>query len=107
MRIAICWPLISGYMAACWRALATCRDVELKVLAWRPDAGRDHIAFDLSVVADLNIDLLDAQERADARSLQRRMQAHRPDVILTSGWFWKALMASSRCLLFWLPVSQA
>ena len=34
MRIVICWSHVSGYMAACWRALAATPGVDLFVLGF-------------------------------------------------------------------------
>lgn len=99
MRISICWPLVSGYMSACWRALAARPGVALQVLAWRPEAKRDHISFDLSVVAGLDVRLLDAGERADTDLIRRQVLAHRPELLVVPGWFWKPyreLVATAR-----------
>ncbi|EFK96552.1 glycosyl transferase, group 1 [sediment metagenome] len=89
MRITICWPLISGYMAACWRALAAQSGVSLQVLAWRPEASRDHIDFDLSLVEGLDVRLLDGVERCDARLIRGEVEAYGPDVVVVPGWFWR------------------
>jgi hypothetical protein len=86
MKIQIHWPLISGYMAACWRELA--RHVELlEIIAWRPDSGSDNVAFDDATVAGLNIRLLDARERRDAALPARLFREGRPDAVLVPGWF--------------------
>lgn len=89
MRLSICWPLLSGYMAACWRALAAFEDVSPQVVAWRPDPERDHIDFDISLVEGLNIRLLDSVERSDAGFLIELLSSHRPELLVVPGWFWK------------------
>ena len=89
MRISICWPLISGYMSACWRTMAARPEVALQVIAWRPEADRDHIGFDTSVVAGLDVHLLDTAERGDCKLISRLVLGHRPDVLVVPGWFWK------------------
>lgn len=88
MRVQIYWPLISGYMAACWRELAT--QVEhLEIIAWRPDAATDNVGFSTDTVSGLHIHLLDQQERDNGALLGDIFRAGRPDVILVPGWFCK------------------
>ncbi len=86
MRIVICWPDISGYAAACWRALSACEGVELLVVAFspRPEA---HQNFGETVMAGLNYRLLGAAERDDAAAVRAIVAAHRPDAIVVPGWF--------------------
>ena len=37
MKVVICWSHISGYMAACWRALTCTPSIDLHVIAFRTD----------------------------------------------------------------------
>jgi glycosyltransferase involved in cell wall biosynthesis len=90
MRIAICWPLISGYMAACWRALAAQPDVDLRVLVGRHDASRDHIDFDNTILAGLDLRFLDAREHADPHVLTGLVSDHRPDLLVVAGWSFRS-----------------
>lgn len=96
MRIVICWPLISGYMAACWRALSAEPEVMLQVLAWRPDTGRDHIGFESGLTAGLNVDLLNPEARSDTAVILERVVAHEPDLVVVPGWFWPPYRAVAK-----------
>jgi glycosyltransferase involved in cell wall biosynthesis len=83
MKIVICWPQISGYMAACWRALARCEGVSLFVLAF--SAERD-AAFSHATMAGLSCELLDPIKRHDSAYVHLRVAAQSPDVIVIPGW---------------------
>ena len=65
MRIVFCWLEISGYMAACWRALAAREGVDLQVIAFAPNT-EGKAPFSPEVLAGVDHHLLDRQERADA-----------------------------------------
>src|SRR4051812_29726203 len=43
MNVVFCWSDISGYMAACWRALAAIEDVRLFVIAFEVGSGEKSI----------------------------------------------------------------
>ena len=83
MKVVICWPQISGYMAACWRALAKCEGVSLFVLAF--SAERD-AAFSQATMAGLSCELLDPIKRHDSAYVHERVAAQSPDVIVIPGW---------------------
>ncbi len=93
MRLVICWASISGYMAACWRALAATPEVELLVIAMT--APREH-TFPAGLVAGLNCRLLDERERNDASLILSLVREHRPGVVYSTGWWhapYRRLMA--------------
>ena len=74
---------LSGYAAACFRALHDRREelgVELKVLA------KGGGAFAASLADGLPVELLAPEDRADPRALRRRVEAFGPDVIGVGGW---------------------
>ena len=85
MRIVICWPHLSGYMAACWRALAQRPGVDLRVLAWSTPGG--DAPFEDALVEGSPVRLLDESERNDAALITKEVSRHRPDVIAIAGWF--------------------
>ena len=85
VRIVICWPHLSGYMAACWRALAQRPGVDLHVLAWSTPGG--DAPFDNSLVDGAPVRLLDDRERNDAALIREEVSRHRPEVIAIAGWF--------------------
>jgi glycosyltransferase involved in cell wall biosynthesis len=105
MRIVFCWSHISGYMAACWRALAQRPGVEVRVLAYRSGDKEANFADDL--VAGLNVRLLDERERGDANLIRSMVVDAKPDVLVLSGWSsdaYRALaseptLASAKCVM--------
>jgi glycosyltransferase involved in cell wall biosynthesis len=93
MRITICWTDISGYMGACWRALAATPGVELFVIAFKSNA---IAAFDQSVMQGVPSRLLDANERNDLNLIAREAQSRNPQVLLISGWLHPPYVALAR-----------
>lgn len=88
MKVLICWSHISGYMAACWRALAA-RGVDLNILAFRTDApaAGTQAAFKDDVVSNLNIRLLSPSEQHDSELIRSHALKLKPDIIVIPGWF--------------------
>ena len=69
MRVLICWSHISGYIAACWRALVATADVELAVIAYRTEAANSgtQAAFkDYTTEVSEGMVVLDAVHRIQA-----------------------------------------
>lgn len=86
MNVVICWSHLSGYMAACWRALSKCDDVKLTVFAWESEAGETHQRFSSDLASGFDCRLLDAHRRNDVESLAGDIAALKPDVIVLAGW---------------------
>ena len=84
MRVFFCWTHISGYMAACWRALSQRPGVEVSVLAYR--SGDKEANFRDDVVAGLKVRLLDERERVDANLIRSIVVDAKPDVLVLPGW---------------------
>jgi glycosyltransferase involved in cell wall biosynthesis len=98
MKVLICWSHISGYMAACWRALAA-SGVDLSIIAFKTDVqgSGTQAAFKDDVVAGLNVRLLAPNEQQDARLVLDHAINIQPDVIVVPGWFhepYRALVKS-------------
>ncbi len=92
MRIAICWQELSGYMAACFRALA--KDVELMVIAGAPGATVTQNAYsDRSLTDGFACTLLGRDQLFDRRLVGELVAEFRPDVVFVAGWFNPAFMA--------------
>src|ERR1700722_10506227 len=85
MRIVICWTHYSGYMAACWRALAARPGVELSVIAWTLDSGWQ-ASFDPAVLGGLDCRLLSAAERGDVHKITDLVVEKHPKVLVLPGW---------------------
>jgi glycosyltransferase involved in cell wall biosynthesis len=83
IRLAICWPQVTGYMAACWRALARHDDLSLLILAGR---GSDQNPLPAELTADLPCRLLTQEQQRDAGHVAQLVLAHRPDAVYVGGW---------------------
>jgi glycosyltransferase involved in cell wall biosynthesis len=83
VKILFCWTDISGYMAACWRALAAREGVAVTVLASGPGAAA---AFDASLMHGLHWIRLSRGDRTDATAIQSHVSRLAPDVIVIAGW---------------------
>jgi len=86
MRVVICWTQISGYMAACWRALAARNEIDLRIIAWKSEGAGMDVAFNSDLVYGLNVRLLSRDEQADAQLLERQVVEHDPAIVVISGW---------------------
>ena len=86
MRVAICWHSISGYMAACWRALAATPGVDLLVVTQKPDA-KGATPFDTALVAGVRTALVDPDKLNDPEGVHQIVADFKPDVVVINGWF--------------------
>ena len=71
MRVCICWSFISGYMAACWKALAGMPGVELKVIVFAPEAGHVSAPFTAELMDGLDVTFLSPLEKDDDATILR------------------------------------
>ncbi|WP_244141898.1 glycosyltransferase family 4 protein [aff. Roholtiella sp. LEGE 12411] len=86
LKIVFCWADISGYMAACWRALHQMPNIDVCVLAFQ---ARTETAFSDQLMYGIPCKLLDLQERQDADLIKRLVLDESPDVIVFPGWLHK------------------
>src|SRR5881394_1301074 len=93
MRVLFCWSHISGYMAACWRALAGRPDVDISVLAYR--SGDAQADFKDDLVAGLPARLLSDLEQRDVNLVRSLVLDARPDVLVIPGWSSPAYQAAA------------
>lgn len=86
MRIVFCWPIPSGYMAACWRELAARPGVAVLVVAF--DHLKDcHTEFrNDELLRDVPHRLLSGPEQKNARLIHDLVADFGPDVVCVSGW---------------------
>jgi glycosyltransferase involved in cell wall biosynthesis len=82
-RALFLWSDISGYMAACWRALAAAPDVDVHVMAYGSSLETD---FRHGVMDGIAWTPLDATQRHDAGFLEGLVREFAPDVVVLSGW---------------------
>ncbi len=92
MRVAIVWHSVSGYMAACWRALAATMGDDLLVVTQRPDP-KGATPFDPALVRGVHIEMVDPAKLNDPAGVLDIVAAHTPDVIVLNGWFVPAFVA--------------
>jgi glycosyltransferase involved in cell wall biosynthesis len=83
LKVVFCWSDISGYMAACWRALHASAEVDVFVIAFQ---ALTETAFGDRLMADIPCRLLDLQERQDSQAIEQLVLSQHPDVIVTCGW---------------------
>jgi glycosyltransferase involved in cell wall biosynthesis len=98
IRAVICWTDISGYAAACWRALAQRPGVDLFVIARTPGSGTGQskqAAFSTELMAGIPHALLDSAQYADGEHVGGLIEAHRPDVVVLCGWSQPAFVAAA------------
>jgi hypothetical protein len=86
LRVVICWTEISGYTAACWRALARRAGVELSILAWPSNFSRSGAQFERSLMEGLPVRFLEEGEQHDVGLVSRLVGAARPEVVMIGGW---------------------
>ena len=99
MKVLICWSHISGYMAACWRALAANvpdAKIHTKIIAFKTDFPGAAAAFKEDVVAGLNIRLLEPHEQTDANLILSIALEFKPDIVVIPGWFHQSYLALTK-----------
>lgn len=88
-RVVFCWAGLSGYMAACWRALQG--RVNLRVLAFAGEAGS--APFAAGLMEGIDATLLDAEKKEDGAYVAELVTGAKPDVVVLCGWFHKPYTA--------------
>jgi glycosyltransferase involved in cell wall biosynthesis len=83
LKVVFCWSDISGYMAACWRALHESAEIDVFVVAFQ---ALTETAFGDRLMAGIPCRLLDLQERQDAQLIEQLVIAEQPDAIVIVGW---------------------
>ncbi|WP_373544290.1 glycosyltransferase family 4 protein [Chamaesiphon sp.] len=83
LKVVFCWSDISGYMAACWRALNESAEVDVFVIAFQ---ALTETAFGDRLMQGIPCKLLNLQERQDSNSIEQLVLSERPDVVVVCGW---------------------
>ncbi len=86
MRIVICWVQWSGYMAACWRALAKRPGVELLVIAEHRMRDNGQPIFDPKLLGDVNCRLITTEQMNDPEFMFRAVSEFKPQAVALCGW---------------------
>jgi glycosyltransferase involved in cell wall biosynthesis len=80
LSIVFCWPGISGYMAACWRALAAQPGVRVAILSTPSSKFVD------SIVADLDCHVMTSEQEGSRDFVEGWVSQRKPDVVFIGGW---------------------
>lgn len=89
LRVVFCWSEVSGYMAACWQALARRPGIDLHVLHPQKLFEAVDNPFDLDpLLTGLSHQMLPAKGPDLDRWLLAAVQARRPDVVVHCGWIY-------------------
>jgi glycosyltransferase involved in cell wall biosynthesis len=87
VRVFICWTNVSGYLAACWRALSLRPGIDLKVGAFAWPAGTGSAPFSRDLVAGIPaVQLVERSHVSDVDHVAAIVAAHEPDVVVIPGW---------------------
>lgn len=86
MRVLFYWSNISGYMAACWRALAATPGVDLHVVAKRTGGKASNTAFNDDLMRGVSCVLVPADEQTSPAVVREAFASHRPDIVVINGW---------------------
>ena len=92
MRVVICWISISGYLAACWRALAERDGIDLRLVVF-PSLGTADAPFRADLSAGLPVDLLEENYTDDVDHVAGLVAAHAPQIVVIPGWVVPAFRA--------------
>lgn len=87
----MCWHSVSGYMSACWKALAARPEAEILVCTQRPGGG--DAPFDARLVEGVRTHLIDPAAMNDPAALVGPVTDFKPDVLVIGGWFVPAFNA--------------
>ncbi len=91
-RIAFIWSYISGYMAACWRAMHARGEVDLLVGALRPTK-KNHVSFKDDLMEGFPSILWNDDEFGNQEAVIDRVAAHKPDAVVICGWAYPTMTA--------------
>lgn len=86
MKVLIFWSHVSGYMGACWRALAAHPGVDLFVVARRSGGQKANTAFRETVMQGVPCELLDSDAPIKVDDVRRVLSAQKPDIVVINGW---------------------
>lgn len=90
ISVVFCWAEVTGYMAACWQALARRPGIDLHILHTRQIHDTVKNPFDLEpLLGGLSHEMFDGTRADIDEWLLAVVRRHRPDVVVLCGWiFW-------------------
>ena len=88
IRVVVCWAEVSGYMAACWRALAARDGIDLHVVHLESLTGQP-TPFDVDrVMEGIPNRRFRRSDPISTQFLRSEVSAHQPDVVVLCGWIY-------------------
>lgn len=93
MKVVFCWQTVSGYMAACWRELASRPGIDLHVIARKPGGAA---AFDPAIMQGVSHELFDQKDLDTPKRMLPVVRAQKPDVVVLCGWASKSWPAVAK-----------
>ena len=94
MRMVICWGGVSGYMAACWRELASRAGIEPLVFNFQRQT--DTAFNDEQIMTGIPHKMLPIDHADPAGAIRQIILDHRADVVSVAGWAYPAYLHLAR-----------
>ncbi|MDP2318331.1 MAG: glycosyltransferase family 4 protein [Acidobacteriota bacterium] len=88
IRVVFCWTDVSGYMAACWRALAQRPGIDLHILHPELLLRANPFRQDAELMRGVSTENFNAGARDIDRVLLDAVTSKRPDVVVICGWLY-------------------
>lgn len=96
MKVVFFWSNISGYMAACWRALIATGEVDLYVYARASGGSAEHAHFSRQVMDGIPHALINSDATPIEPLVRAVLAARKPDIIVLNGWHTAAYRDTTR-----------
>ena len=90
VRVTFCWAEVTGYMAACWRALADRPGMDLHIVYPRQLWGKvNPFLSDPLLLQGVSNEMFNSDSPNLDRLLLKAVAARRPHVVVLCGWLYK------------------
>lgn len=97
VRVLFLWARYSGYMAACWKQLAACPEIQVNVVAISSRPGdKSDPSFDKGILEGVSTHLVSKQDAGSLNRLESHLPDEVPDVIVLSGWEFPGYLSAVR-----------
>lgn len=88
-KVVFCYPIVNGYIAACWRELASDPRIDLSIISFASQK-TDSVGFHTSIMCGLDHHLLEPKSKRDPKKVARLVEELNPDMLFVSGWAYPA-----------------